>query len=403
MMDQLYHERRQQHMHSMAKYLKYVFNDHFMIVLFFLFGGAFLYYASLIKTLQPPLPMLNIIAIMILWFFLFQGKVPTLFKEADQLFLLPKETHLPSYLASARRYGMILPACWLAGIIGILMPLLVLNQHIAFHDYIIIVIMMWILKYTELYIQTMMLYDNDTNTWLRYSNYIISLVIISMALYGLLWAAMIIDILLFIVIYMMYRRYSAYVFKWQYAVTQEEQRMIIIYRFINLFTDVPEVKVAIHRRKYLDWLLKWIPFQASETYLYLYMRHILRSNEYSGLILRLNIIASFFLYFNDNYYISLCLAALFLYLILFQLLPLYQQFDFVLATKLYPVSNEQKINAMKKIMMMVTLVSAIVMGGVTVFSLSMMQSISILLLLTIEGYSYNTFILQRKLKRYINY
>lgn len=41
---------------------------------------------------------------------------------------------------------------------------------------------------------------------------------------------------------------------WRLAVATERQRMLGVYRFFNLFTDVPAVQGTIHRRRYLDLL-----------------------------------------------------------------------------------------------------------------------------------------------------
>lgn len=55
MMKQLYKQRARLHLEKMMKYMKYIFNDHLMIVLFFLLGGLALSYSSLLKTLTAPL------------------------------------------------------------------------------------------------------------------------------------------------------------------------------------------------------------------------------------------------------------------------------------------------------------------------------------------------------------
>ena len=46
---------------------------------------------------------------------------------------------------------------------------------------------------------------------------------------------------------------------WDRMIHMEETRLHRIYRFINLFTDVPQITAAAKRRKYLDGLLNRIP------------------------------------------------------------------------------------------------------------------------------------------------
>ena len=59
---------------------------------------------------------------------------------------------------------------------------------------------------------------------------------------------------------------------WDRMIHMEETRLHRIYRFINLFTDVPQITAAAKRRKYLDGLLNRMPFGQEQTYRYLYAR-----------------------------------------------------------------------------------------------------------------------------------
>ena len=401
MMNELYRDRKQKHLFHMMKYMKYVFNDHFMIVLFFLFGGCFLYYASLIKRLTPPLLWVQPLSILLLLITLKVGKLPTFIKEADTVFLLPKETKMKEYLKSARHYAIILPSVLLACVLGILMPLLVVAKSVVFADYILLALLLVILKYGELLMQSIQLYRSAPQ-FINIMYLLLSAVALVFSLYGFLFVGLIISVVILMLYYLLYRRYNQGIFAWDKAVKKEEKRLLVIYRFINLFTDVPEVKVSIRRRRYLDGLLKGIAFKKENTYVYLYARHLLRSNEYSGLILRLTLIADIVLFFNDTYYLSVVIGVVMMYLLLFQLLPLYRQFDMVLFCHLYPISAQCKILAMQKIMMMVTLGSALVMALCSLHTVSLIQGGLLFLILLLEGVIYTRFILVKQVKRYID-
>ena len=137
----------------------------------------------------------------------------------------------------------------------------------------------------------------------------------------------------------------------------ESNRLQRIYRFINLFTDVPQVAASVKRRKYLDGLLTKIPKDQGHTYLYLYARRMLRGSEFSGLYLRLVVIGGLLLYFVNEIWFSVGLGALFLYLIGFQLVPLYNQFQYVVMTQLYPVPSQQKTKALRQLLLVLLLVA----------------------------------------------
>ena len=85
----------------------------------------------------------------------------------------------------------------------------------------------------------------------------------------------------------------------------EETRLHRIYRFINLFTDVPQITAAAKRRKYLDGLLNRIPF-GQETDLSLSIcSPLLRGEQYSGLFFRLTLIGVLVLFFVQEWWLSL--------------------------------------------------------------------------------------------------
>lgn len=54
-------------------------------------------------------------------------------------------------------------------------------------------------------------------------------------------------------------------------IQKEQNRMHRIYKFIQLFTDIPEVSSTVKRRKYLDPLLGVVK-TSENTYAYLFIR-----------------------------------------------------------------------------------------------------------------------------------
>lgn len=60
--------------------------------------------------------------------------------------------------------------------------------------------------------------------------------------------------------------------RWREQIKLEDNRMLGIYRFFNMFTEVPMLAGTIKRRRYLDWLFKTIKPQHDHLYLYLFSR-----------------------------------------------------------------------------------------------------------------------------------
>ncbi len=108
-MGEFFSQRLSRHFKKMSKYLRYILNDHFVLVCMFLLGGLGLYYSQLLKELPRdfvwgrPLILLG-------WLLLIQvGKLATLTEEPDKVFLLPKEKQFAAYLKRALRYSLLLP------------------------------------------------------------------------------------------------------------------------------------------------------------------------------------------------------------------------------------------------------------------------------------------------------
>ena len=57
---------------------------------------------------------------------------------------------------------------------------------------------------------------------------------------------------------------------WEYLISEEGKKMMLLYRIANMFVDVPALKERVSRRKWLDFILSIIG--EKRTYLYLYTR-----------------------------------------------------------------------------------------------------------------------------------
>lgn len=89
-MGEFFSQRLSRHFKKMSKYLRYILNDHFVLVCMFLLGGLGLYYSQLLKELPRdfvwgrPLILLG-------WLLLIQvGKLATLTEEPDKFFFITK-------------------------------------------------------------------------------------------------------------------------------------------------------------------------------------------------------------------------------------------------------------------------------------------------------------------------
>ena len=83
MMDDIWKKRSTQHQKKMMRYLKYVLNDHFVIVCLFLFCALGYAYSELLKNLTDTFVYGRIIAVIFFTGLVFIGKLATFLKEGD--------------------------------------------------------------------------------------------------------------------------------------------------------------------------------------------------------------------------------------------------------------------------------------------------------------------------------
>ena len=128
----------------------------------------------------------------------------------------------------------------------------------------------------------------------------------------------------------------------------KEKRLLSFYRIANLFTDVPSLSSKVARRKWLDGILAFIPFQQKSTYMYLYARTFLRANDYVGLLARLTIIGSVLLAVLANTWAYLFVTLLFLFMTAIQLLPAWKVHEWKIWVSLYPLPAKMRETAVIK-------------------------------------------------------
>ncbi|OJG77769.1 ABC transporter EcsB [Enterococcus ratti] len=349
----------------MMKYLRYVLNDHFVLVCLFLSGGVGFYYSNWLKTLISPFQMGGII-LSIFWFIcLFFGKFATFTQAADIVFLLPKEKELHGYLQQAFRHSLIFPFLFLGLACGFSMPLVVVTTGQSFSYYFVYLLILWCLKGSQLQVKRTELFRIEKKELMLWKFFwgISTFLLLFISVYGWIWVSLLGAFVQIEIFYFFLWKKMAHRLDWGKMVRTEAQRLHQIYQFINLFTDVPEIVSKVKRRSYLDPLLQKIIKKNSENvYFYLYVRRFVRSSDFSGLFLRLLLIGGILLAGMKDVYFITTVGALFIYLIGFQLLPLYNQFRYMILVQLYPINNEQKKQAIQKLLFWLLIISAVIFG-----------------------------------------
>jgi len=398
-----FQQRCRRHQFKMMRFMKYIFNDHFMIVCGIALGGLALFYADLVKELTPQFiwgrPLIGV-----LWFaVLFSGRLATLTKEADAVFLLPKERDMVGYLKRAYLYSLIVPFVLLLLVCSAAMPLYVAVTGRTFTDFFFFIIVLWALKAAGLLVQLQGIYLDNQSVY-RLSRLIWlagSLVSIALSLYVIPVLGVVIAAA---VCLLMFVRSAATMkekpLDWETMIDLENQRLKRLYAFINLFTDVPGIVGKVKRRRYFDAVLGKIKHDSANVYVYLYARVFLRGNDFLGLAMRLTVLAVILLLMTADFWPALLSALMAIYLIAFQLLPIYNQFDYMVLTKLYPVDPHQKKHAVVKLLSVVLTSVGAVLAAVSLLLLGVTRDgLIVTVLIFAEVWLFVTFYLPVRLKK----
>ncbi|MHA8262845.1 ABC transporter permease [Lactobacillaceae bacterium Melli_B3] len=353
----LFKQRLSAHLTEMVKYLRYVFNDFFVIALMFLIGGLGLSYSNLLKQLHSGIWWTGIVALLILLVTQGFNHLASLIKPADRVFLIPKEVAMHGYLKASFKYSLLMATLTQALVWFVLLPFIRVTTNWQWENLIMLLLTMVILKAASLQLTLNRAYVSRSTTNVKWAVILVALAtaVFVTPLIGLVISGGYLGGLIYA-----HRNWQRKSIDWGYLIESEDKRMLALYKFFNLFTDVPEVEGTTKRRRYLDFLVDRVKATPQNIYLYLYGRSIVRNGEYSGLHLRLTLIGAVLLFGVGGIGLSVLISILFIYLIGFQLMPFYFYFASNVFTHIYPVDRSLQLNSFKKIVAILLTTTAII-------------------------------------------
>lgn len=327
------------------KYLMLVFNDFFIIALIFMFGALMFWYAQSMKTMPANLWFYEPIVGAVLWLPLLVGHLVTLVKKADLQFLFTQDEQMDDYLKPMLAYSLILPTILLLLVAGILFPFATVKAGISPLNYGLSVIIAFLFKFTQLEIEKKnLLFGNKISDWLIN---LLTLLVLSFGMYYPLIIIVGLGIVLSMVGYFIARKNQ--MFDWRYAVNKEQARKNRVYALFSMFTDVEEKQVDIKRRKYLDFLLPKSLAKENPNK-FLYRRSLLRNPENLNLFVRMTVFAILVSWLVQNWAWALGMSALIIFLTVYQLLPMVNEFDSNIMYRVYPIVRKNRGQDLVKVL-----------------------------------------------------
>ena len=364
---ELFETRVRKYQKKSMKYMRYVLNDHFLIVLFFLFGFIMVQYSSWIQSIRVlELPLLGLIGALLASVPFFGG-VATLLEPADGIFLSVVGQDFKAYLQKAIRRSWMLPLLVMLASTGIIFPIVAQ----AFGTNLSMFVKLFLLQvfFKDLLFRcTKYAYRGVLHfTWMEK----LGIYMIAVAnFFGMfLWISegwsivlLVIPVLLSIFVEQYYGK-AAFVYQFDKMIEMELERQQRIYRLFALFVDVPMLhKPHAHRRTYLDGVLKMLVGNQPSGHRYLVSRTVIRTSQYMSLLLQLAVVSFVVALFSQPYYWNFIVNALLMMLLGFQLVGVIQSANTQNSHFASLVDSKTRLQDDLSVLMLTMVVSGIVIG-----------------------------------------
>lgn len=364
---ELFETRVRKYQKKSMKYMRYVLNDHFLIVLFFLFGFILVQYSSWIQSIRVlELPLLGLIGALLASVPFFGG-VATLLEPADGIFLSVVGQDFKVYLQKAIRRSWMLPILVMLAATGIIFPIVAQ----AFGTNLSMFVKLFLLQvfFKDLLFRcTKYAYRGVLHfTWMeKLGIYMIAVVnFFGMFLWiseGWSMVLLVIPVLLSIFVEQYYGK-AAFVYQFDKMIEMELERQQRIYRLFALFVDVPMLhKPHAHRRTYLDGVLKMLVGNQPSGHRYLVSRTVIRTSQYMSLLLQLAVVSFVVALFSQPYYWNFIVNALLMMLLGFQLVGVIQSANTQNSHFASLVDSNTRLQDDLSVLMLTMVVSGIVIG-----------------------------------------
>ncbi|MBP1968987.1 ABC-2 type transport system permease protein [Virgibacillus natechei] len=355
-------QRFSAHLKELSRYLRYMFNGHLMIALFFFISAVAFYYQQWLIELPENFPV-SLIVGGGLGLLVSYSPVRTLLKEPDLVFLIAAENKMDAYFRNALIYSFVIQLYVILLVAAAFGPL----YFAAFPDragnvYLLTIGVVLIFKVGNLIANWWMLKVRGPGV--RQADLTIRTLLNMTVFYfiingDMLLAGVTTVLFTFVFLYDLNISSKNPGVVWDLLVEKDQVRMQSFYRIANMFADVPHLKKRFKRRQWLVSIVNKLPFTQNNTFDYLYRITFIRSSDYLGMYFRLVVLGGLFIYFIPNSWMKILFVILFLYLSCFQMMTLYHHHRTIMWLDLYPVNDTLRYNALLKFLFELTLLQTI--------------------------------------------
>ncbi|SEO69952.1 ABC-2 type transport system permease protein [Amphibacillus marinus] len=342
----LFTNRISAHLKESVRYLQYIFNGHIAIACTFLIAVGAIYYQQFLANMSPDFPAIWLISLVFAGVSLY-NPIQNLLKEADLVFLLPAERKLQGYFNATLMYSFLTQLYLLALVAAMSAPLFRASQsdqNFSFIVFIFVFLKVWHFLTSWWVLRIRDKYYRNAERWTRF---ILQLLLFYFLMQGQLMVAALLTLALFSLIIFLYSYSHRHALPWDLLIEKDYRRLQAFYRLASLFTDVPQFKSTVKKRRLLVMsLTKMIAFRQNNVYTYLLRITFARAGDYLGIYLRLMLVGGLALYYIQHLTLAMLVTILFLYLTALQLLGLWYHHRTTLWLDLYPAPKQLRERAL---------------------------------------------------------
>lgn len=383
----LFKERLTEHIKLLNRYLRYVFNEHFMFALLFIIIALAVYYQKWLKEIPEYFPGALVIAIL-LGVVVSYNPIQSFLKEPDQVFIIVKEHEMYQYFRLSLLYNFIFQLYMIILSLAVVGPLYSkLYPDATKLHFLLLIVMMLLLKGWNMAINWMM-FKVRNPLIVRLDKGLRTVLSIGLIYFFLqetfVWLMVILYFAVVVNDYILTKKQGG--LAWDVLIENDQHRLAAFYRFVSMFAEVPQLSKRLRKRRIFSKLVNsYSPFTHKATFDYLYRLTFIRSNDYFNLFIRLTVMGGLLIFFIPNLWMKIVLAILFLYMTSFQLIPLYNHYRTTIWLDLYPIDPEIKIHSFLKGSMQLCVVQTIIFAAIFLISQNMIG----LIVTLIAGFLFN--------------
>lgn len=286
----LWKQRFDRYAKESLSYWQYAARSNFLGFLLFLVIVSSYYYAKALQRLPTDYPYLWIV-LLVLVPRLVISPVRTLIRKPDRMFLLRAERQMGAYFTKAYLYNLTMQGFHLFLAWVILLPLYRHCAGSSAQPFLLLFLFLLMIKAANLQasMRESRFVLGQARIWTNVLRWIWTLVVVWLLFdKNILWAsaAALVAALVWSAVT---RVLSTYAVNWDYIIEREHLQQARLYAFFNGFVDVPQLPARIRRRGWIAGMSRWLSFEQKNTYLYLFMKTMLRT-EVFGIVQRITII-----------------------------------------------------------------------------------------------------------------